>query len=117
MELDPLYCDVIVQRWESFTGKKAQREPAVAPVEVTEAVARSTRPRPYTHPDAGVVKDAAGQQTVVRRKNVGKPTFRDLGWVRAPRICPSPLYAVGRQRPATVRIRRAAVLFVLVNKS
>ena len=25
MELDPLYCDVIVQRYEKFTGKKAQR--------------------------------------------------------------------------------------------
>ncbi|WP_417851064.1 DNA modification methylase [Thalassoglobus sp.] len=25
MELDPLYCDVIVQRWEQFTGKKAER--------------------------------------------------------------------------------------------
>ena len=25
MELDTLYCDVIVQRWEGFTGKKAQR--------------------------------------------------------------------------------------------
>ncbi len=25
MELDPLYCDVIVQRWEKFTGKKAKR--------------------------------------------------------------------------------------------
>jgi DNA modification methylase len=24
MELDPLYCDVIVQRWEQFTGHKAQ---------------------------------------------------------------------------------------------
>jgi DNA modification methylase len=24
MELDPLYCDVIVQRWERFTGKKAR---------------------------------------------------------------------------------------------
>ena len=23
MELDPLYCDVIVERWENFTGKKA----------------------------------------------------------------------------------------------
>ncbi len=28
MELDPLYCDVIVQRWEQFTGKKAERRPA-----------------------------------------------------------------------------------------
>ena len=25
MELDPLYCDVIVQRWENLTGKKAER--------------------------------------------------------------------------------------------
>jgi len=25
MELDPLYCDVIVQRWEAFAGRKAQR--------------------------------------------------------------------------------------------
>ncbi|MCC6907046.1 MAG: ParB N-terminal domain-containing protein [Phycisphaerales bacterium] len=25
MELDPLYCDVIVQRYESFSGKKAER--------------------------------------------------------------------------------------------
>ena len=25
MELDTLYCDVIVQRWEQFTGQKAKR--------------------------------------------------------------------------------------------
>jgi DNA modification methylase len=25
MELDPLYCDVIVQRWEKFTGRRAER--------------------------------------------------------------------------------------------
>ena len=25
MELDPLYCDVIVQRWQNFTGRKATR--------------------------------------------------------------------------------------------
>ncbi|MNL85310.1 DNA methylase [compost metagenome] len=24
MELDPHYCDVIVRRWEQFTGKKAE---------------------------------------------------------------------------------------------
>ncbi|MCC6427838.1 MAG: ParB N-terminal domain-containing protein [Phycisphaerales bacterium] len=28
MELDPLYTDVIVRRWEQFTGKKAEREAA-----------------------------------------------------------------------------------------
>jgi DNA modification methylase len=26
MELDPLYCDVIVERWEKFTGRKAERQ-------------------------------------------------------------------------------------------
>jgi len=30
MELDPPYCDVIVERFEKFTGKKANRIPAVA---------------------------------------------------------------------------------------
>ena len=25
MELSPAYCDVIAQRWEQFTGKKAER--------------------------------------------------------------------------------------------
>jgi DNA modification methylase len=29
MELDTLYCDVIVQRWEKFTGEKAERVPAI----------------------------------------------------------------------------------------
>ena len=24
MEIDPAYCDVIVKRWEDFTGKKAE---------------------------------------------------------------------------------------------
>ena len=32
MELDPLYCDVIVQRWEQFTGEKAERQTAITPV-------------------------------------------------------------------------------------
>ena len=29
MELDPPYCDVIVERWEKFTGRKAERVSAV----------------------------------------------------------------------------------------
>jgi DNA modification methylase len=32
MELDPLYCDVIVQRWEAFTGRKADRVPAASEI-------------------------------------------------------------------------------------
>lgn len=35
MELDPLYCDVIVQRFEKFTGKKAER----VPIEATRTAA------------------------------------------------------------------------------
>lgn len=31
MELDPLYCDVIVQRFEKFSGKKAERQTANGP--------------------------------------------------------------------------------------
>jgi len=27
MEIDPLYCDVIVRRWEEFTGRKTERLP------------------------------------------------------------------------------------------
>ena len=31
MELDPLYCDVIVSRWETFTGQKARRDTGPRP--------------------------------------------------------------------------------------
>ncbi|MBK9126298.1 MAG: ParB N-terminal domain-containing protein [Phycisphaerales bacterium] len=31
MELDPLYCDVIAQRWAKFTGRKAERVSGTAP--------------------------------------------------------------------------------------
>jgi DNA modification methylase len=31
MELDPLYCDVIVERWQQFTGQKAERQGSQAP--------------------------------------------------------------------------------------
>ena len=24
MEIDPIYCDVIIKRWEDYTGKKAE---------------------------------------------------------------------------------------------
>jgi DNA modification methylase len=37
MELDAPYCDVIVQRWEAFTGKKAERRLAIESVELREA--------------------------------------------------------------------------------
>ena len=42
MELDALYCDVIVQRWEKFTGRKAERLPAKG---VAEEKAATTHKR------------------------------------------------------------------------
>ena len=39
MELDPPYCDVIVERWEKFTGRKAICEKPVATTEKTPAEA------------------------------------------------------------------------------
>jgi DNA modification methylase len=35
MEIDPLYCDVIVQRYEKFSGRKAERIDVKDAVEVT----------------------------------------------------------------------------------
>jgi len=35
MELDPHFCDVVVKRWEDFTGRRAQRMAAFEVVEVT----------------------------------------------------------------------------------
>jgi hypothetical protein len=46
MELDQAYCDVIVERWEKFTGRKAER------IE-TEAVTETTPTQ------AGAVEDVA----------------------------------------------------------
>jgi DNA modification methylase len=28
MEIDELYCDIIVKRWEQFSGRSAERRPA-----------------------------------------------------------------------------------------
>jgi DNA modification methylase len=37
MELDPIYCDVIVKRWEDFTGNTAICEPSAAHFEQEES--------------------------------------------------------------------------------
>lgn len=37
MELDPLYCDVMVRRWEEFTDRKATRVPAPTATPIPEA--------------------------------------------------------------------------------
>ena len=43
MEIDPLYCDVIVRRWEAFTGKKAKQVRAEAEARAVDADADSAR--------------------------------------------------------------------------
>jgi len=53
MELDTLYCDVIVQRWEKFTGKKALR--------LTAAGAAGTEMPEKTPAVAAGVNDAEGK--------------------------------------------------------
>jgi len=54
MELDALYCDVIVERWEKFTGRKAER---LAP----HAPAKSKRsPPPAPSPENAPAKAGAG---------------------------------------------------------
>jgi DNA modification methylase len=37
MGLDTLYCDVIVKRWEEFTGRNAVRQSAVTDAAMAEA--------------------------------------------------------------------------------
>jgi DNA modification methylase len=46
MELDPPYCDVIIKRWEQFTGQTASREAAdvgADPARLTGAAVQVTR--------------------------------------------------------------------------
>jgi DNA modification methylase len=42
MELDALYCDVIVERWEKFTGRKAERLPLHGAGRVGRTKSRTT---------------------------------------------------------------------------
>ena len=44
MELDALYCDVIVQRFERFSGKKAERIPGVAAPDASQTVTPEKTP-------------------------------------------------------------------------
>ncbi|KKL27878.1 hypothetical protein LCGC14_2380760, partial [marine sediment metagenome] len=42
LELDPLLCDVIVDRWQTFTGKKARRQPVKKTKKKAKQRARKT---------------------------------------------------------------------------
>ena len=40
MELDPKYCDVIVKRWEDFTGKKASKQCMISLQKIKKPIQR-----------------------------------------------------------------------------
>ena len=50
MELDPLYADGIVQRFEQVSGKKAERIAADSEQHLEEVAARSTWPARFLIP-------------------------------------------------------------------
>ena len=62
MELDAPYCDVIVERWEKFTGKKAICEKAVATTEKTPA-------------EAGVAGERTPDAVTCSRANLPRSVF------------------------------------------
>ena len=45
MEIDPLYCDVIVERWARFSGRAPERMATVPTEETAPDVGAVTRPR------------------------------------------------------------------------
>ena len=60
MEIDPLYCDVIVQRWEQFTGKKAERVRASGREEIAEKAPERKEPCIGTQRESATVAFKAG---------------------------------------------------------
>ena len=58
MELDALYCDVIVQRYEQFTGKKAERIPDPRSASGNEGITGSTAKKKTAPVGAGARKGA-----------------------------------------------------------
>jgi DNA modification methylase len=67
MELDPPYCDVIVERWEKFTGRKAQLEKKTQ----LEKPKRNTKPASGTQPASGT-KPASTTKRATKSKRATK---------------------------------------------
>jgi DNA modification methylase len=65
MELDPLYCDVIVERFEKFSGKKAERIPAEGHAEIVAVdVPVPPNPEPAKASPAKRKRSAKGSPTL-----------------------------------------------------
>ena len=70
LELDPAYCDVVIQRWERFTGRKAERvahgSPTLAGVG-DEAGKRAEVAQREEAPRGGLVGEGGGNAVKRRR--------------------------------------------------
>jgi DNA modification methylase len=67
LELDPAYCDVVVERWERFTGRKAERLPHASPTLAgvgDEAAERADVAQREEAPRGGLV----GRKGAVKRR-------------------------------------------------
>lgn len=70
MEIDPAYCDVIVQRWEEFTGRKAKRVGASDPAEGDAALVKHALPAAATGKE-DLTNDAPHSKTATPAEAIG----------------------------------------------
>jgi len=75
MEIDALYCDVIVQRYEQFTGKKAERIPDPRSASGNESITVSTAKKKTAPVGAGARKGAPP----ARKRARGNPGATSCG--------------------------------------
>jgi DNA modification methylase len=76
LELDPKYCDVIVQRWEKQTGQKATRIPGAGLLgQALEQAARDQAQAPSSSPSSSSSSSSSSSQD---RQEDPEPTLADL---------------------------------------
>ena len=81
MEMDPHYCDVIVRRWENYTGRKAERAIEGDAPEIDTEVAspgtlkeKAARKNPPPLPGAESPCTGSGKGKISARKKTSNPT-------------------------------------------
>jgi DNA modification methylase len=102
MELDPLYVDVAIRRWQAFTGKEA----VLFGSDMTFAQVAGERAAGPVHGDGDAPRNALGSMPTddgPGALGAGEPAPQDAragpandhAQVGAPRDCPRPLHATG----------------------
>ena len=94
MELDPLYCDVIVQRYEQFTGKKAERTGVTSPAGPRGAVRSDAEEVRHVRVVAGAVGAATGG--ILPAAFGAFCVYRDLGPRRSLRAAAAAVLSAAR---------------------